>query len=114
MRERFARWWCRTFHGPITRPVNGEYICLRCQRRFEALRTMPEFTAKPTPPVNHQGLGGSPASPNAATGLPGPIAGISVHADSAVLQNGKIQWVKTPTVAELERLLSLDKPKRVE
>jgi hypothetical protein len=34
MRERFARWICRHFHRAITRPVNGQYECLRCQRRF--------------------------------------------------------------------------------
>ena len=28
------RWWCKKFHGEITRPVNGEYTCLTCLRRY--------------------------------------------------------------------------------
>jgi hypothetical protein len=35
MRERFSRWICRHLHRGITRPVNGAYICLRCQRRVK-------------------------------------------------------------------------------
>lgn len=40
-RERFSRWLCRHLHRGITRPVCGEYICLRCQRRFPVLWQMP-------------------------------------------------------------------------
>jgi hypothetical protein len=71
---------------------------------------MPGFTAKPTPPVNHQGLGGSPASPNAATGLETPRTGIWIAGG-----NWRVERIEiNPEVAELERLLTLDKPKRVE
>lgn len=45
--------WCRTFHREITRPVNGQYICLRCLRQFSAqwqpgsVRKHPEFRQEP-------------------------------------------------------------------
>jgi hypothetical protein len=113
MRERLSRWICRHLHRGITRPVNGEYICLRCQRRFPVLWQMPIAAPKVGGRFNFQASGGSPASPNAATGLPGAKAGILI--------DGVVRWIQPPSpaslnseVAELERLLSLDRPKRVE
>ena len=32
--EFLRRWICHNFHRSITRPVRGEYICLRCMRRY--------------------------------------------------------------------------------
>lgn len=26
--------YCKTFHSSITRPVNNEYVCLECMRRY--------------------------------------------------------------------------------
>ncbi len=36
MIEAIARWWCRNFHKQITRPLHGEYGCLKCLRMYEA------------------------------------------------------------------------------
>jgi hypothetical protein len=36
MIEAFMRLWCRTFHHEITRPLGGQYGCLKCLRMFEA------------------------------------------------------------------------------
>ncbi len=65
MRERFARWICRTFHGPITRPVFGQYECLRCFRRYQTgwnastgtagIHTMPHYERAVRPRIVRQG-----------------------------------------------------------
>jgi hypothetical protein len=34
--EKLKRIFCRLFHRSITRPVNSEYTCLTCLRKFPA------------------------------------------------------------------------------
>jgi hypothetical protein len=36
MIEAIMRLWCRTFHHEITRPLGGQYGCLKCLRMYEA------------------------------------------------------------------------------
>ncbi len=33
--EAIGEFWCRRMHRRITRPVNNEYVCMDCQRRFK-------------------------------------------------------------------------------
>jgi hypothetical protein len=34
MVELTTKWWCRTFHNKMMRPVNGSYRCAECLREW--------------------------------------------------------------------------------
>lgn len=34
MIELASRWWCRTFHRKVMRPVRGHYRCAECFREW--------------------------------------------------------------------------------
>lgn len=114
MRERFSRWICRHLHRGITRPVNGEYICLRCQRRFPVLWQMPIAGPKVGGRLDFQASGGSPAPPNAATGLETPAMAAFCNCPSCRFRRALLNHPSHTEIAELERLLSLDRPTGVE
>ena len=34
MLEFAEKWWCRTFHQKVMRPVSGHYRCAECLRKW--------------------------------------------------------------------------------
>jgi hypothetical protein len=57
--ERLGRNWCRWMHSEITWPVNGQYECRKCRRRFPVPWEIPaepdqaavSFARRPRPAV---------------------------------------------------------------
>jgi hypothetical protein len=50
MVELTTKWWCRTFHSKMMRPVNGHYLCAECLRDWPVHWDLEVITA---PAVNY-------------------------------------------------------------
>ncbi len=47
MVELTTKWWCRTFHTKMMRPVSGHYLCAECLREWPVNWDLEVLTARP-------------------------------------------------------------------